>query len=43
MCGLSIMVVDWLQSFKPLFINVSYNILVASFTLKALLEPSEID
>ena len=29
-------VVDWLQSFKHLFINVSYHILVASQTLMAL-------
>ena len=28
--------VDWLQSFKQFFINVSYHILVASLTLMAL-------
>ena len=27
---------DWLKSFKQFFINVSYNILVASLTLMAL-------
>ena len=27
---------DWLQSIKQIFINVSYNILVASLTLMAL-------
>ena len=36
---------DWLQSLKQFFINVSYHILVASLTLMALLktEPSELD
>ena len=35
---------DWLQSFKQVFINVSYHILVASLTLMALFsEPSELD
>ena len=29
---------DWLQSLKQFFINVSYNILVASLTLMALFE-----
>ena len=35
--------VDWFQSLKQCFINVSYHILVASLTLMALLktEPSE--
>ena len=33
---------DWLQSLKQFFINVSYHILVASLTLMAL-EPSELD
>ena len=35
--------VDWLQSLKQFFINVSYHILVASLTLMALFktEPSE--
>ena len=32
--------VDWLQSLKQFFINVSYHILVASLTLMALSEPS---
>ena len=36
--------VDWLQSLKHFFINVSYHILVASLILMALLkEPSELD
>ena len=37
--------IDWLQSLKQFFINVSYHILVASLTLMALLktEPSELD
>ena len=38
--------VDWLQSLKQLFINVSYHILVASLTLMMALlktEPSELD
>ena len=37
--------VDWLQSLKQFFINVSYHILVASLTLMALFktEPSELD
>ena len=36
--------VDWLQSLKQIFINMSYHILVAGLTLMALLtEPSEID
>ena len=30
--------VDWLQSLKQFFINVSYNILVASLTLMALFQ-----
>ena len=36
---------DWLQSLKQFFINVSYHILVANLTLMALLkaEPSELD
>ena len=29
---------DWLQSFKQFFINVSYHIFVASLTLMALFE-----
>ena len=32
--------VDWLQSLKQFFINVSYHILVASLTLMALLKQS---
>ena len=36
--------IDWLQSLKQFFINVSYHILVASLTLMALkTEPSELD
>ena len=37
--------VDWLQSLKQFFINVSYHLLVASLTLMALFktEPSELD
>ena len=36
--------VDWHQSIKQLFINVSYNILVISLTLMVLkTEPSELD
>ena len=31
---------DWLQSLKQFFINVSYHILVASLTLMALLKQS---
>ena len=37
---------DWLQSIKQFFINVSYHILVASLTLMALFyktEPSELE
>ena len=34
--GLSGPMVDWLQSLKQFFINVSYSILVASLTLMAL-------
>ena len=37
---------DWLQSFKQFFINVSYNILVASLTLMGSVlktEPPELD
>ena len=34
---------DWLQSLKQFFINVSYHILVASLTLMAQTEPSELD
>ena len=34
--GLSGPMVDWLQSLKQFFINVSYDILVASLTLMAL-------
>ena len=35
---------DWLQSLKQFFIDVSYHILVASLTLMALkTEPSELD
>ena len=35
---------DWLQSLKQFFINVSYDIFVASLTLMALkTEPSELD
>ena len=33
--------IDWLQSLKQFFINVSYHIVVASLTLMALFEPSE--
>ena len=32
----SVFVVDWLQSLKQFFINVSYHILVASLTLMAM-------
>ena len=37
--------IDWLQSLKQVFINVSYHILLASLTLMALFktEPSELD
>ena len=37
--------VDWPQSLKQFFINVSFHILVASLTLMALFltEPSELD
>ena len=36
---------DWLQSLKQFFVDVSYHILVASLTRMALLktEPSELD
>ena len=34
---LGMTMVDWLQSLKQFFINVSYHILVASLTLMALL------
>ena len=33
--GLIPVQIDWLQSLKPFFINVSYHILVASLTLMA--------
>ena len=37
-------VLDWLQSLKQFFINVSYHILVASLTLMDLkTDPSELD
>ena len=41
----SMYVLDWLQSLKQFFINVSYHILVASLTLMALFktEPSKLD
>ena len=34
---------DWLQSLKQFYINVSYHILVASLTLMAKTEPPELD
>ena len=35
--------IDWLQSLKQFSINVPYHILVASLTLMAKTEPSELD
>ena len=34
---------DWLQSLKQFYINVSYHIIVATLTLMAETEPSELD
>ena len=44
-CVLKVLKVDWLQSFKQFFINVSYHILVNSLTLMALFKtkPPELD